>query len=213
MIDAVERSVFNTTLSASSAGITTMTLNYFINRGGPYALDLHPVLNGILAGLVSITAACAFVQTYSAVIIGAVGGFVYVYSARFLLYLRIDDLLDAFPIHGACGLWGTLAVGIFSVRELQGIAGFKTDIGGLVYGGPAPGKLLGINLLGSVIIISWVVVTIFPLFAALKLAKLLRVDPETERFGIDVKEHGGEAVIIAQTMPISFSPSSSRDEI
>merc|ERR1739845_102888 len=79
----------------------------------PKLLDVTGFCNGILAGLVSITAGCAFVKPWESAIIGFIGGFVYVTSSFLVKRAKIDDVVDAFSVHGACGLWGIVALGFF----------------------------------------------------------------------------------------------------
>ena len=97
----------NTTIAAAVGSLTTFLMHLKVSG----IADLVPALNGLLAGLVSITAGCYCVTTTSAWIIGCVGGFIYYKTSSFLLRHKIDDPLDAFPVHGVCGLWGVLAVG------------------------------------------------------------------------------------------------------
>eukprot|EP00171_Calliarthron_tuberculosum_P002704 IDg2704t1 len=109
----VERCAVTTTLAAAAGGVTTLIVRKLMD----HIFDLISVLNGVLAGLVAITASCAFAETYAAVIIGAIGALVYIFTAELLLKLKFDDTLEAFPIHGATGLWGAIAVGFFNRRD------------------------------------------------------------------------------------------------
>merc|ERR1719375_2527794 len=102
--------MMNTTLSAAIGGLTVFILRYFI-QGRKY--DLSALCNGILAGLVSITAPCSNVESGSACIIGVVGGFVYCGSSALVQKLKIDDPVDASSVHGACGIWGCIAAALF----------------------------------------------------------------------------------------------------
>ncbi len=185
----VERCAVNTTLAAAAGGLTTLVVKKLTD----YFFDLLSVLNGILAGLVAITASCAFVETYAALIIGAVGALVYMGTAKLMLKVRIDDPLEAFPVHGAAGFWGLIAVGLFNRNDLQGLAGRKSNCGGLFYGGPNVGKLLGINLLGGLIVIVWTIGLITPMFLLLNHFDLLRISRDEEIIGNDVSKHGGAA--------------------
>merc|ERR1719387_680270 len=102
--------MMNTTLSAACGGLTVFILRYFLS-GRKY--DLSALCNGILAGLVSITAGCSNVESGSAFLIGIVGGFTYVGSSTTVRKLKIDDPVDAFSVHGACGIWGCIAAALF----------------------------------------------------------------------------------------------------
>ncbi len=190
----VERCAVTTTLAAAAGGLTTLVVRKFVD----HYFDLISTLNGVLAGLVAITASCAFVEPYIAVVIGAIGALVYIAAAEGLLKLKIDDPLEAFPIHGATGLWGCLAAGLFNRRDLQVRAGFQGEAAGLFYGGRNAGKLLGINLLGCVIIVTWTVVLIGVFFVLMKVRGLLRITEEHEELGNDLSKHGGEAYSFAE---------------
>lgn len=185
-----ERCAVTTTLAAASAGIVTL----FVLRFRDHYFDLLSALNGILAGLVSITASCGFVHPYAAVIIGSVGALVYIGTVKLLLRFRIDDPLEAFPIHGACGVWGLIATGLFSVRRFVEISRKEEGqpvLFGAFYGGG--GKLLGANIAGALIVIVWTSTLIGALFLGMKRLKILRISPEEELIGNDVCKHGGAA--------------------
>merc|ERR1711988_1257857 len=101
-----------TTLSAATGGVTVILVEKLI---GDKTWSVGAVCNGILGGLVSITAGCSVTLPWSAVLIGFIGGFVYFGSSKCVLKLcKIDDPLDAFAVHGACGFWGVFATGLFS---------------------------------------------------------------------------------------------------
>merc|ERR1719454_2411095 len=99
----------NTTLAAATGGISVFLIRYAIMK----KYDVGGLCNGILAGLVSITAGCGNVESGSAVAIGLIGAFVYQGASMLLVKLKIDDPVDASPVHGACGIWGVLAAGLF----------------------------------------------------------------------------------------------------
>lgn len=171
--------VFITTnLAACAAAITTMFFTW-IRYGKP---DVSMTLNGILAGLVAITAPCDVVSPFASIIIGIVGAVLLCLAIPFIdTKLKIDDPVGAVSVHGINGLWGTIAVGLFASD--RGLAGQ-----GLFYGGGF--KLLGIQLLGAVSIIVWAVVLGAILFGILKKAGILRAKPEEELQGLDATEHG-----------------------
>jgi ammonia channel protein AmtB len=113
---------------------------------GTWSVDV--LANGTLSGLVSITAGCSVVPSWAAVLIGMIGGCLYCGSSRFVLRrLRVDDVLDAFSVHGACGMWGMIAAALFATPSLSHGRG-----GGLFYGGA---NLLGAAVVGTLAIVAW----------------------------------------------------------
>jgi ammonium transporter, Amt family len=185
--DTAARCAVNTTLAAGAAGVTTL----FVIKLRDHIFDLVSCLNGILAGLVSITASCAFVDGWAAIVIGMIGACVYICAAMLLLPLKIDDPLEAFPIHGGCGLWGLIAGALFNRKVHQVTAGYTDTAWGLFYGGG--GKLLLCNILGGIIIAAWTLLITAPMFMAMHAAGILRISPEMEIIGNDVSKHGGVA--------------------
>ncbi len=141
--------------------------------------------NGCLAGLVAITAPCAFVSTNAALIIGFIGGVLVVASVVFFdRTLKIDDPVGATSVHLTNGVWGTLAVGLFA-NPIYGATGPKP---GLFYGGGLA-QLIP-QAIGVVAVGAWCLVTGFALFYALKAIMGLRVSPDEELRGLDLDEHG-----------------------
>lgn len=155
-----------TNLAAASGGILA-TITSWIKDGKP---DLSMIINGILAGLVGITAGCANVGYWGAVIIGAVAGVIVVFSVAFFDSIRIDDPVGAISVHLVCGIWGTLAVGIFSAD-----ANIVTQV-------------IGILTIGG-----WTVLFSTIVWLILKAIYGIRVTPEEEIQGLDISEHGMEA--------------------
>lgn len=184
-----ERCAVTTTLAAATGGVVTLVVIKLRDQ----IFDLIACLNGILAGLVSITAACAFVEPYAAVVIGAIGALVYIGAAQLLLMVKIDDPLEAFPIHGAAGMWGAIAPGLFNRLKYQEDAGFSSDTTnyGAFYGGG--GRLLGANVVAILVIAAWTVALLGPMFFVLHKLQVLRISPEEEIIGNDVSKHGGVA--------------------
>lgn len=165
-----------TNLSAAAGGVVTMFLTW-IKYKKP---DVSMTLNGVLAGLVGITAGCASVSLWGAIAIGAIAGVVVVYGVEFLeKVLKIDDPVGAVAVHGFCGATGTLLVGLFATE------------GGLFYGGGF--ELLGIQAIGVVSVAAWTLGTSFVLFKAIKKFNGLRVDEHDELAGLDIGEHGSVA--------------------
>jgi Amt family ammonium transporter len=189
------RAAMCTTLAAGGGGLTCV----FFDRIFSKTFDVAMVCNGILAGLVSITAGCAAVLSWAALLIGVIGAFIYYGSHRLMLKLQIDDPLDAASVHGACGFWGVLAVGLFAYPEYTAM-GWDVPIDksgseaasycGLFYG---CGMLLAAQLVALLIEIAWVGSLSSALFWGLRLAGILRVSEEIEMAGMDVSKHGGAA--------------------
>ncbi|MBL8154756.1 MAG: ammonium transporter [Anaerolineae bacterium] len=174
----------NTTLGAAAGCMTTLFVMYA--RTGKW--DLAGSLNGSLAGLVAVTAPCAFIEPWAAVVIGLVAGVLVIVAADLVEKARIDDPVGAFAVHGACGIWGTLSIGLFAVPSLT-FAGAMAGKGGLLTS--ADGfSLLGVQALGSVSTIIYCVVTAALMFGLLKAMGRLRVASKADEIGIDNYEHG-----------------------
>jgi len=152
----------NTTLAACAGGLVGMVLSWIVFKKP----DLTMCLNGILAGLVGITANCECVSNTSAIIIGAVAGVIVMVAIMALDKLKIDDPVGAFPVHGCCGIWGCIAAGIFG------------------------GKDIVVQTYGAFAIAGFAFVTMFVLFLILKAIGLLRVSRQEEVEGLDIHEHG-----------------------
>jgi Amt family ammonium transporter len=171
-----------TTLAAAIGGFVAMLL-IWLKTGKP---DVSMTCNGVLAGLVAITAGCAFVETWAALIIGGVAGALVIASVTFFDRVRIDDPVGAISVHGACGAFGTLAVGLFASDRLIEAAGVGQA--GVFYGGGA--HQLGVQALGVVAVLGFVVAASGLLFLLLKSTIGLRVPYEEEMMGLDMAEHG-----------------------
>jgi Amt family ammonium transporter len=179
--DVVGRIAMNTTLAPAAGAIAAM-LTAWVLFGKP---DLTVALNGSLAGLVGITAPCAVVGSGGAIFIGAVAGILVVYGIVWLNRIRVDDPVGAIPVHGLCGVWGTLAVGIF------GQAALGAPMDGLFYGGGF--GQLGTQTLGVAACIGFTMVAMFLVFKAIDSVIGLRVSRDTELRGLDLDEHGMES--------------------
>jgi Amt family ammonium transporter len=144
-------------------------------------------LNGVLAGLVAITCPCAWVSIPGAMAIGAIAGPLVVLSVVFIEHtLKIDDPVGAISVHGVCGAWGTLSLGLFSTAS-----GEAAPALGLFYGGDASQLVSQAIGVGSVF--AWCMVTGAICFYGIKYTMGLRVSPEEEAEGLDYGEHGNEA--------------------
>lgn len=179
--------VLNTTMGGGVGLLSAMFFQYF--RSGKW--DLAVTLNGSLAGLVAVTAGCAFVSPLAAIIMGAVGGIIVILWGDLLERLKIDDAVGASSVHLACGVWGILAVGLFAEPSLIGFAANPANAtwGGLLIPGGGI-DLLVTQFIGSVSTIIWCTVTGSIMFGALKAMGRLRVNKIADTIGIDVYEHG-----------------------
>jgi Amt family ammonium transporter len=178
----------NTTLGAAGGTLSCMLYQYFRSK----KWDMVYTLNGSLAGLVAITAGCAFVAPWAAVVIGLIAGVLVVLAADFIERIHIDDPVGAFAVHGACGIWGTLAIGLFGQPGLT-FAPAGVDAAtraGLFMGGGA--TLLGVQALGSLATVIFTAVFAFVMFGALKAIGRLRVSKVVDEVNIfiDDFEHG-----------------------
>ena len=172
--------VFITTnLGACAAAVTAMFFTW-IRYGKP---DVSMTLNGVLAGLVAITAPCDCVSPLASIIIGAVGGALVCIAVPFIdTKLKVDDPVGAISVHGICGLWGCIAVGLFSSDPDSGVAM------GLFHGGGM--SQLGPQLIGVAVLIVWAAAMGGILFGALKALGKLRASARDELAGLDATEHG-----------------------
>ena len=171
-IDATMHIAVTTTLAAGAGGLAATLLSWFM-FGKP---DLSMGLNGILGGLVGITACCDCMSLWMSIVVGIVAGGLVIGSVLLLDKLKIDDPVGAFPVHGVCGVWGCLAIGILPNAHLESGA-----------------TSFGTQLIGTLAICAWSFVTMFALFSAMKAAGILRVSEAEEQKGLDVSEHGMQA--------------------
>tara|TARA_B100000315_G_scaffold258564_1_gene311199 strand:- start:161 stop:1510 length:1350 start_codon:yes stop_codon:yes gene_type:complete len=171
-----------TTNLAAAAGAIMAMFTAWLRFGKP---DTSMSLNGALAGLVAITAGCANVSPLSAIIIGGLGGIIVVLSVEFIdKVLKIDDPVGAVSVHGVCGAWGTLAVGLFAQEAYGGV-------NGLFFGG-GMGQLVT-QIIGIVAVFFWVSIAALIVFGLIKATVGLRVSKEEELKGLDIGEHGMES--------------------
>ncbi len=182
-----------TTNMAGAVGGIAATVTAWLYLGKP---DLSMIINGILAGLVGVTASCAYVSIGSAFIIGLIAGIIVVFSVTFFDRIKIDDPVGATSVHLVCGIWGTLAVGLFSVGPggypwLVDLAGEPIGPHGLFAGGGL-GTLIS-QIIGIVSVGGFTVLLSTIFWLVLKAISGLRVSAEEEFEGLDIGEHGMEA--------------------
>lgn len=177
--DGAVTAIAVTTLLAGAAGALIATIVTWIKDGKP---DVAMAGNGLLAGLVGITAGCAALNNWSAVIVGGIAGALVVGSVYFFDRIRIDDPVGAVSVHGVCGIWGVIAVGLFAAEESDY---WKA---GLFFGGGT--DQLVSQLIGIVSIVAFTAAAMTVIFLAIKYTIGLRVSPNEEIEGLDVHEHG-----------------------
>jgi ammonium transporter, Amt family len=178
--DPVIGRIATTTLIAAGAGAVMAALVTRLQSG---KTDVAMTGNGLLAGLVGITAGCYAVSTIGALIIGLVSGLIVVFAVSFFDKIRVDDPVGAISVHGVCGAFGTIAVGLFSNEESEGFIAK-----GLFYGGGT--DQLVSQIIGVVAVAVFVFVASTIMFAVIKATIGLRVSEQEEREGLDVHEHG-----------------------
>jgi len=176
--------VFMTTNTAAFMAILSATTLNWLWDGKP---DLGMSVNGCLAGLVAITAPCAFVTVNAALIIGLLAGLLVVCAVKLCDALKIDDPVGAIPVHLFNGVFGTLCVGLFAVDKITGAATGN----GLFNGGGT--TLLVAQLQGIVAVGAYTLIAAFVFWYAIKLTIGLRVGKDDEEEGLDMGEHGQEA--------------------
>ncbi|MDP0499069.1 MAG: ammonium transporter [Verrucomicrobiota bacterium JB022] len=189
-VDGIAHVAVTTTLAAA-AGAIAATFTTWLRFGKP---DLTMALNGTLAGLVGITAPCASVNTLSAVLIGLIAGIIVVFAILFIeTKLKIDDPVGAISVHGICGAWGTLSIGLFGQSSIDALFwSEETAIkDGLFFGGGVSQLLIQLAGVASVFVFAFG--TAYAVFFAIDRLFGLRVSPEEEMEGLDLGEHGNEA--------------------
>jgi Amt family ammonium transporter len=223
----IGRVAANTTLAACTGGLGAIFFMYFRTK----KWDAGAITNGFLAGLVAITCPCYWVSPTGACALGLIAGVIVILGVDLLEFLRIDDPIGAWPVHGLCGIWGTLSLGLFASGEYAAAGSSPTSIPtivanspdaltGLFYGGGV--KVLIAQCIGSFIICASTFVIAMIVFAVLNSVKLLRISKEGEEEGMDIHEHGisayPEYVISALAAPsgmakdtINFTPNAQRE--
>lgn len=171
-IDATVFIAVNTTLAAAAGAFVATFLSWGM-FGKP---DLTMSLNGALGGLVGITACCDAFSNMWSIVVGGVAGALVVLGVVLLDKAKIDDPVGAWPVHGLCGVWGCLSLGILPNSHLE-----------------SESTNLMVQLIGTASICAWAFVTMGVVFFVLKIIGMLRVSPEEEQAGLDISEHGMHA--------------------
>jgi len=192
-IQGIARVSANTTLAACTGGLAALFFVYPRYK----KWDCGMTLNGLLAGLVAITCPCYWVSPLGAMIIGVVAGILVVLGTDLLEYMRIDDPCGAWPVHGLCGIWGTLSLGFFATGQFGAPTPTGADnsaaaiVKGLFYGGGT--DQLVAQLIGNAAIGGAAFIVALILMYAVKATGTLRVSADGETEGLDIHEHGAEA--------------------
>ncbi|MBB3109964.1 Amt family ammonium transporter [Paenibacillus phyllosphaerae] len=173
---------FNTQLGAAGGAVAALLISWLVAGKA----DITSMLNGALAGLVAITASCAFVAPWAAVVIGLVAGVLVFFSVKFFEKMKVDDPIYALSVHGAAGIWGTLANGIFATQELAEKVGVGQ--GGLIDTGSW--HQLWVQFESVVVCGAYVLAASFLILGVMKLVMGFRVTEEQEIIGLDLSEHG-----------------------
>ena len=176
--------ILMTTNSSAIVAVMTSTITAWIFIGKP---DLGMTINGCLAGLVGVTASCAYVTVGASLLIGAIAGIIVVFAVMFFDRIGIDDPVGATSVHLCCGVFGTICVGLFAK---EGVTSLSTK-NGLFYGGGF--GLLGVQLLGIVAVGAFVFAASMLVWFILKKTVGIRVPAEEEIAGLDIGEHGNRA--------------------
>lgn len=196
MGSAAATAAVSTSLAGAAGGVSALFTNLFLEerRTGEPHFSLLMAMNGALSGLVAVTSGCGIVEPWASIVIGIVAGWVYLWSSNLLLRLRIDDAVDAIPVHMANGIWGVLASGLFASPRLMEVAYGTAEFPGLFYGlarGQNVANLLGCQAVVVLFILGWTFVTMFPFFIWLNYKGWFRADSLEELVGLDISYHGG----------------------
>jgi len=192
------RVAMNTTLAACTGGLAAVFVVFFMVK----KWDTAALVNGFLAGLVAITCPCYWVSDVGACILGAVAGVLVIAGMELLEHWRIDDPVGAWPVHGVCGIWGTISLGLFACGEYSAAGSSATGVPevvakspqaltGLFYGGGF--AVLKAQLIGSAIVCTATFAAAMVMFKALNAVNLLRVSKQGELEGFDLDQHGASA--------------------
>jgi len=186
--EGIGRVATNTTLAACSAGLLAMAVAYFKTK----TWDVSFTVNGFLAGLVAITCPCYWVSPTGAILLGGIAGVIVVLGVDLLEWLRIDDPIGAVPVHGICGIWGTLSLGLFACGKYGATGPLAADnsapLTGLLYGGGT--TVLVAQAIGSAIVTTATFGVALAVMYAVNAFGLLRISADGETLGMDLHEHG-----------------------
>jgi Amt family ammonium transporter len=204
------RAAVNTSLSAATGACTALFVNLWIQerKTGEYKFDLSKALNGTLSALVAITAPCGTVENWAALLIGAVAGLLYLAGSHFLVSIRLDDAVDAIPVHMINGMWGLIATGLLSSPKPT-LEAFGTDEHvGWFYSlgrGSFDATLLGNQVMAVGFILGWVAVNMTPFFMGLNYMGWFRADSLEELVGLDLSYVGIRQEVVDEDFNDDYS--------
>lgn len=184
----------NTSLAAAGGAISALFSNLYIRerQTGDVDFSLGMAMNGALIGLVSSTSGCLVFEPWATCLIGIIAGWLYMAASALLVRFRIDDAVDAIPVHLAGGVWGMIATGLLAAPERMKEAFGSDQYVGLLYGigrGTFDCQLLGNNTIALVLVLGWPLCTMTPFFFWLRYMGWLRADSIEERIGLDMSYH------------------------
>jgi Amt family ammonium transporter len=202
--EGIGRVATNTTLAACAAGLTSILYGYFMTK----KWDAGYTTNGFLAGLVAITCPCYWVSPTGSILLGGIAGVLVILGIDLLEYLRIDDPIGAVPVHGLCGIWGTLSLGLFACGKYGATGPLAADnsapLKGLFYGGGT--QVLVAQIIGSAVVTAATFGIAMVVMLAVNATGTLRLPAEAELYGMDLHEHGISAYPEYEISPFA-SPS------
>jgi Ammonium Transporter Family len=186
----------NTSLSGAAGAISGMLINLYVQerRTGESHYDLTAAMNGCLGGLVAVTASCGVIEYWASIVIGSVAGGLYLVGSAALIKFKLDDAVDAVPVHLVNGAWGVLATGLFaSPSKCQDAFGPAFTHAGLFYTFKTgiDFTLLVNQIVELFFIMGWTFATMFPFFMWLNYMGWFRSDSLEELVGLDISYHGG----------------------
>mmetsp|Transcript_42 Transcript_42/g.99 ORF Transcript_42/g.99 Transcript_42/m.99 type:complete len:558 (+) Transcript_42:209-1882(+) len=194
-----QNALVNTTLSAAAGCISALLAKAWLSERitGEATFSLTDALWGCLSGLVSVTGGCAVMRSWSSIVVGLISGLIYLWGSSVLVKLRVDDAVDAIPIHLCSGVWGALSVGLFAVPEYLQLLHPGVTAAGWFYN-VNDGRLLACQVIGVLFVIGWVTVLMLPFFGLLHYLGWLRADGLDEIVGLDISYHGS-------SMPVDYN--------
>ena len=183
-----------TTIAAAAGSVSAMFTDMILEKRttGETTYDITMCMNGALSGLVGITAGCSVVEPWAALIIGIVAGWTYIFWSKLLIKLKIDDAVDAIPVHFGNGIWGIISVGLFASPRRTALAFGDHGHNGWFYNWD-DAWLLCAQVCCVLWVIGWVGVIMTPYFHLLNALGLFRVDALEEEVGLDISHHKGAA--------------------